>query len=74
MLVLCEDEADVSCDASAGSQRALATRDGSSLVKKARIPFANLVAGLATPTQGALTLVQIIKRIATAKGEERAKS
>ena len=42
-------------------------------MKKARIPFANLVAGLATPTQGALTLVQRIKLIATAKGGERAK-
>jgi len=73
MLVLREDEADVFCDASAGSQRALVTLDGSSLVKKAQIPFANLVAGLATPTQGALTLVQILKLIATAKGGERAK-
>ena len=61
------------CDASAGSQRALVTLDGSSLVKKARIPFANLVAGLATPAQGALALIQIIKPIATAKGGERAK-
>ena len=61
------------CDASAGSQRALVTLDGSSLVKKARIPFANLVAGLATPDQRALALVQIIKPIATAKGGERAK-
>jgi hypothetical protein len=73
MLVLREDEADASCDASAGSQRALVTLDGSSLAKKARIPFANLVAGLATPTQGALPLVQIIKLIATAKGGKRAK-
>jgi hypothetical protein len=58
------------CDASVGSQRALVTLDGSSLVKKARIPCAILVAGLAT--QGALPLVQILKRIATAKGGERA--
>jgi hypothetical protein len=73
MLVLCEDEADVRMRC-IGWLPACSRHTGWIITcEKARIPFANLVAGLATPTQGAVTLVQILKRIATAKGGERAK-